>query len=178
MRLTNEQREAAQRVVAYADPPESHFAEWILRLDEPEEPEAERERDETRKSSERVADWKAWEARVVAERDEIKAKLEKTERERDEARNERDAATARMVWAENARGKTLLRLYDVENQAKRVARAERWYGWAWLAHREVWMVLMRSMEERTSLVALNEARDALDAERRKLAEMVGEGDES
>lgn len=111
-------------------------------------------------------------------RDTALARLAKVEAERDEARNERDAATARMVWAENARGKTLLRLYDVENQAKRVARAERWYGWAWLAHREVWMVLMRSMEERTSLVALNEARDALDAERRKLAEMVGEGDES
>lgn len=82
--------------------------------------EAERERDETRKSSERVA---AWEARVVAERNEIKAKLEKTERERDEARTMMSEALAKLTEVEHDRDGAYEACTKLREQEDRAVKA-------------------------------------------------------
>lgn len=63
------------------------------------------------------------------------------------------------------------RLLAIEEQAKRVARAERWREWAERACLVCWDPGMgQALDE-----AYGEALDALAAERRKLAEMVGGG---
>lgn len=65
----------------------------------------------------------------------------------------------------------LRRLLAIEEQAKRVVRAEMWLKWARAsAHAET--------DEDAWHGAIVSAADALRAERRKLAEMVGEGDET
>lgn len=57
------------------------------------------------------------------------------------------------------------RLLLIEEQAKRVARAGRWYEWA----SQAWEL------DKTQFKVACEAGKALVDERRKLAEMVGEG---
>jgi septal ring factor EnvC (AmiA/AmiB activator) len=114
-RLTKEQRAAAERVVAYADPPESHFAEWILRLDEEVEPvhpshlttvveHLERERDEALArlaSAERALS--ALRLAYSREADALASALD----ERDEARSTLDAMSVslrdRLAEAERER---------------------------------------------------------------------------
>lgn len=88
--------------------------------------------------------------------------------------DERDAALAAL-----AKLADVDRLLAIEEQAKRVARAERWHEWACLAHLDAHLSARTRTEDlRDALIALNEASDALDAECHKLAEMVGEGDET
>lgn len=81
-------------------------------------------------------------------------------------RIERDEARAALA---TARGDALERLLAIEEQAKRVARAEKWLRWARTADAET---------DDDAWGAVVSAADTLRAERRKLAEMVGEGDET
>jgi chromosome segregation ATPase len=122
-------------------------------------------------------------------RDTALARLAKVEAERDEARSTLDAMSVslrdRLAEAERERDGARAKLADVdrllaiEEQAKRVARAERWHEWACLAYLDAHLSARTRTEDlRDALIALNEASDALDAERCKLAEMVGEGDET
>jgi uncharacterized coiled-coil protein SlyX len=86
--------------------------------------------------------------------------------------DERDAALAAL-----AKLADVDRLLAIEEQAKRVARAERWHEWTRLAYLDAHLSARTRTEDlRDALIALNEASDALDAECHKLAEMVGEGE--
>lgn len=164
MRLTDEQKESLAKA-AGVDLVDAIVA-CILRLDEEVEPvhpshlttvveNLECERDE-----------------ALAARDEalaVRANQEATIEDLGEALasaiDERDAALAAL-----AKLADVDRLLAIEEQAKRVARAERWHEWTRLAYRDVY--------GREAGAAFDAAREAYLAERRKLAEMVGEGDET
>lgn len=115
---------------------------------------------------------------IVAERDEaraVRANQETTIVDLGEALasaiDERDEAMSKIADVD--------RLLAIEEQAKRVVRAEKWYEWACLAHLDAHLCARTRTEDlRDVLIALNEASDALDAECHKLADMVGEGDET
>jgi hypothetical protein len=119
---------------------------------------------------------------IECERDEAIVKLVKVERERDDALAVR---TSQEAWIDSlgealasaiderdgARAKLsdVDRLLAIEEQAKRVARAEKWLRWARTADAET---------DDDAWGAVVSAADTLRAERCKLAEMVGEGDET
>lgn len=102
-------------------------------------------------------------------------------------RNARDTALARLAKVEAERDEARAKLADVdrllaiEEQAKRVARAEKWCEWARLAYLCGFFGGFEWQGTDNQIVwesrnALDMTRVALKAERRKLAEMVGEGE--
>lgn len=99
----------------------------------------------------------------------------------DEVRRQARAIGGRVVRlttkAERAVREDVQRLLLIEEQAKRVVRAERWHRWARRAH---YGIAYGDPEWRGSGIgnAFALAIEGLDDERRKLTEMVGEGDES
>lgn len=110
-------------------------------------------------------------ASAIDERDELRDVRDELWAKLENACSERDGARAKLADVD--------RLLAIEEQAKRVLRAEKWYKWACLAHLDAHQCARTRTEDLWDvLIALTEASDALDAECHKLAEMVGEGDET
>jgi chromosome segregation ATPase len=169
--------EAVSLIVAERDEARAKLAEAWCERDEARAKlaEAERQRDEAlavRANQEAtIEDLSEVLASAIDERDELRDVRDELWAKLENACSERDGARAKLADVD--------RLLAIEEQAKRVARAERWHEWACLAHLDAHLSARTRTEDlRDALIALNEASDALDAECHKLAEMVGEGDET